>query len=199
MSVGRRRFIGAAGAGAVATTLAGCIGSGDDEGVTIGHLAPLENTQGIGSERSAELAAEEINEDGGIRDEDIEVVSANTRSDPSTAQDEASRLINQENVDLLVGTFSSEVSLNIMSDPDVLMLDEPTLGLAPVIIQDIGDALERLNEEGLTILLAEQNSTFALNHAERLSLIETGEIELSGTSAEFHDNEYVREAYVGVH
>jgi len=88
----------------------------------------------------------------------------------------------------------------LMSDPDVLMLDEPTLGLAPVIIQDIGDALEKLQAEtGLTILLAEQNSTFALTHAERLSLIETGEIELSGTHDEFHDNEYVREAYVGVH
>ncbi|WP_254522545.1 ABC transporter ATP-binding protein [Natrinema caseinilyticum] len=88
----------------------------------------------------------------------------------------------------------------LMSDPDVLMLDEPTLGLAPVIIEDIGNALETLQREsGLTILLAEQNSTFALNHAERLSLIETGEIELSGTHEEFHDNEYVREAYVGVH
>ncbi|QSW98394.1 ABC transporter ATP-binding protein [Haloterrigena alkaliphila] len=88
----------------------------------------------------------------------------------------------------------------LMSDPDLLMLDEPTLGLAPVIIQDIGEALEKLQQEtGLTILLAEQNSTFALNHAERLSLIETGEIELSGTHDEFTDNEYVREAYVGVH
>ncbi|WP_246999126.1 ABC transporter ATP-binding protein [Halosolutus gelatinilyticus] len=87
----------------------------------------------------------------------------------------------------------------LMSDPDLLMLDEPTLGLAPVIIQDISEAIERLNDEGLTILLAEQNATFALRHAERLSLIETGEIELSGSSAEFHDNEYVREAYVGVH
>ncbi|PCR89501.1 ABC transporter ATP-binding protein [Natrinema ejinorense] len=87
----------------------------------------------------------------------------------------------------------------LMSDPDMLMLDEPTLGLAPVIIQDISDALERLSDQGLTILLAEQNSTFALRHAERLSLIETGEIELAGTSEEFHGNEYVREAYVGVH
>ncbi|MFC4544322.1 ABC transporter ATP-binding protein [Halosolutus amylolyticus] len=88
----------------------------------------------------------------------------------------------------------------LMSDPDLLMLDEPTLGLAPVIIEDIGDALETLREtEDLTILLAEQNSTFALGHAERLSLIETGEIELTGTADEFHDNEYVREAYVGVH
>ncbi|ELY37324.1 ABC transporter ATP-binding protein [Natronorubrum tibetense] len=87
----------------------------------------------------------------------------------------------------------------LMSDPDMLMLDEPTIGLAPVIIQDISDAIETLQEEGLTILLAEQNSTFALRHAERLSLIETGEIELAGTSEEFHDNEYVREAYVGIH
>ncbi|SEW01902.1 ABC transporter substrate-binding protein [Natrinema salifodinae] len=113
-SVGRRTFLGAAGAGAVATTLAGCLGGGDDDGFTIGHLAPLENTQGLGSEQSAELAAKEINDDGGIRDEDVEIVSADTRSDPSTAQDEASRLINQERVDLLVGTFSSEVSVNIM-------------------------------------------------------------------------------------
>ncbi|QCC58040.1 ABC transporter ATP-binding protein [Natrinema thermotolerans] len=88
----------------------------------------------------------------------------------------------------------------LMSDPDMLMLDEPTLGLAPVIIEDIGEALEKLQkEEGLTILLAEQNSTFALNHADRLSLIETGEIELSGPHDEFTDNDYVREAYVGVH
>ncbi|WP_436343006.1 ABC transporter ATP-binding protein [Natronorubrum sp. FCH18a] len=87
----------------------------------------------------------------------------------------------------------------LMSDPEMLMLDEPTIGLAPVIIQDISEAIERLQDEGLTILLAEQNSTFALRHAERLSLIETGEIELEGTSEEFHDNEYVREAYVGVH
>ena len=87
----------------------------------------------------------------------------------------------------------------LMSDPDMLMLDEPTLGLAPVIIQDINEAIERLHDEGLTILLAEQNSTFALRHAERLSLIETGEIELAGTDEEFHNNEYVREAYVGIH
>ncbi|WP_440765620.1 ABC transporter ATP-binding protein [Natronorubrum sp. DTA7] len=87
----------------------------------------------------------------------------------------------------------------LMSDPDMLMLDEPTIGLAPVIIQDISEAIEALQDEGLTILLAEQNSTFALRHAERLSLIETGEIELAGTSEEFHDNEYVREAYVGIH
>jgi branched-chain amino acid transport system ATP-binding protein len=87
----------------------------------------------------------------------------------------------------------------LLSDPDLLMLDEPTLGLAPIIIEDISEAIERLNDQGLTILLAEQNSTFALRHAERLALIETGTIELSGSAAELRDNEYIRDAYIGVH
>ncbi|MEF8878708.1 MAG: ABC transporter ATP-binding protein [Haloarculaceae archaeon] len=86
----------------------------------------------------------------------------------------------------------------LMGDPDLLMLDEPTQGLAPVIIEDISEAMEELQDEGLTILLAEQNSTFAMNHAERLYLLETGTIELSGTDEEFKDNDYVRDAYIGI-
>jgi branched-chain amino acid transport system ATP-binding protein len=86
----------------------------------------------------------------------------------------------------------------LMGDPDLLMLDEPTQGLAPVIIEDISEAMEELQDEGLTILLAEQNSTFAMNHAERLYLIETGTIELSGTDEEFKNNDYVRDAYIGI-
>ena len=86
----------------------------------------------------------------------------------------------------------------LMSDPELLMLDEPTLGLAPTIINDISDTIERLMDEGLTILLVEQNSTFALRHAERLALIENGEIELTGTADELRDDDYIREAYVGV-
>ncbi|WP_246999118.1 ABC transporter substrate-binding protein [Halosolutus gelatinilyticus] len=112
-AIGRRTFLGVAGTGAVGATLAGCLGGEDDGAITIGHLAPLENTQGLGSDRSAQLAVEQINDDGGIRDETVELVSADTRADPSTAQDEASRLLNQENVDVLIGTFSSEVSLGI--------------------------------------------------------------------------------------
>ncbi|MEF8841600.1 MAG: ABC transporter ATP-binding protein [Haloarculaceae archaeon] len=86
----------------------------------------------------------------------------------------------------------------LMGDPDLLMLDEPTQGLAPVIIEDISEAMEELQDEGLTILLAEQNSTFAMNHAERLYLLETGTIELSGTDEEFKNNDYVRDAYIGI-
>lgn len=86
----------------------------------------------------------------------------------------------------------------LMSDPDLLMLDEPTQGLAPVIIEDISDAIEELQAHGLTILLAEQNSSFAMRHAERLYLLETGTIELAGTAEEFKDNDYVRDAYIGI-
>ncbi len=86
----------------------------------------------------------------------------------------------------------------LVGDPDLLILDEPTQGLAPVIIEDISEALEELQDAGLTILLAEQNSTFAMTHAERLYLLETGTIELSGTAEEFRENEYVRDAYIGI-
>ncbi|MFW5918195.1 MAG: ABC transporter ATP-binding protein [Haloferacaceae archaeon] len=86
----------------------------------------------------------------------------------------------------------------LMSDPELLMLDEPTLGLAPVIIDDISQAIRRLHDEGLTILLVEQNSTFALRHAERLALLENGRVELTGTAEEMKEDEYVRDAYVGV-
>ncbi len=90
------------------------------------------------------------------------------------------------------------VARGLMSNPELLVLDEPTLGLAPVIIDDISTALHRLVEEGITILLVEQNSTFALKHADRLALLENGAIELSGTASEFKENEYVRDAYIGV-
>jgi branched-chain amino acid transport system ATP-binding protein len=86
----------------------------------------------------------------------------------------------------------------LMSDPDLLMLDEPTLGLAPIIIEDISEAIEQLQEEGMTILLVEQNSTFAMAHAERLYLLERGEITRSGPAEELKEDEYIRDAYIGV-
>ena len=86
----------------------------------------------------------------------------------------------------------------LVSDPKLLILDEPTLGLAPVIINDLDDTFEQLRREGITILLAEQNTTFAMRHAERLYLLETGEISLEGPAAELQENEYIRDAYIGV-
>lgn len=86
----------------------------------------------------------------------------------------------------------------LVGDPEVLLLDEPTLGLAPVIIEDIGTALSTLQDEGMTILLAEQNANFTMEQSDRLYLLETGTIELSGTAGEFRDNDYVRDASIGV-
>jgi len=86
----------------------------------------------------------------------------------------------------------------LMSDPDLLMLDEPTLGLAPVIIEDINEAIQTLTEQGMTILLAEQNASFAMAHAERLFLLERGEIARQGSAEELKNDEYVRDAYIGV-
>ncbi len=112
---GRRAFLKATGAGAAATTLAGCLGGdGDTEGFRVGHLAPLENPLGIGSLRSAQMAVEEINEDGGIGGGDLEIIEEDTRSDSSEAQSVTEDLIQQEDVDMLIGTFASEVAQAII-------------------------------------------------------------------------------------
>jgi len=113
-SVGRRTFLGAAGAGAVTTALAGCLGGSGTDGLTIGHLAPMSNPLGIGSKRTADMAVEELNSDGGFNGEDAELITKDTRTDPSEAQSVTEELIQQENVDALVGTFNSETTQSIL-------------------------------------------------------------------------------------
>jgi branched-chain amino acid transport system ATP-binding protein len=85
----------------------------------------------------------------------------------------------------------------LMGDPDLLILDEPTIGLAPVILKDIADALDPIQERGVTILLTEQNVTFALNHADRVYLLENGEAVREGTPNELKGDDYIRESYLG--
>jgi len=85
----------------------------------------------------------------------------------------------------------------LMGDPDLLVLDEPTLGLAPVILEDISEALEEINEEGVTVLLFEQNVTFAMNHADRIYLLENGELVREGPPEELRGDDYIRESYLG--
>ena len=109
--VGRRTFLGATGAATVAT-IAGCLGD-DDDGLRIGHLAPMDNPLGVGSDRSAQMAVEELNDDGGFDGEEAEVITRDTRTEPSHAQDVTEELIQQENVQLLVGTFNSETTQSI--------------------------------------------------------------------------------------
>jgi branched-chain amino acid transport system ATP-binding protein len=85
----------------------------------------------------------------------------------------------------------------LMGDPELLILDEPTLGLAPVIIDDISEALDTILDRGVTILLAEQNVTFALNHADRIYLLENGEIAKSGSADDMKGDNYIRDTYLG--
>ena len=85
----------------------------------------------------------------------------------------------------------------LMSRPKLLMLDEPSMGLAPILVEQIFDIIKRLHEAGTTILLVEQNAQMALSIADRAYVLETGKISLSGPASELLHNDSVRKAYLG--
>jgi branched-chain amino acid transport system ATP-binding protein len=85
----------------------------------------------------------------------------------------------------------------LMSDPELLMLDEPSMGLAPILVDQIFEIIKNLNKAGTTILLVEQNAQMALSVADRAYVIETGRITLSGTGKELAQSEEVKKAYLG--
>lgn len=103
----------------------------------------------------------------------------------------------------LAGTLSGgeqqmlAVGRALMSKPKLLMMDEPSLGLAPLVVRDIFQIIRTLNQEGITILLIEQNANTALRNADYGFVLETGELPLSGAGRELLGNERVREAYLG--
>ena len=85
----------------------------------------------------------------------------------------------------------------MMAKPRLLLLDEPSLGLAPIVVREIFDALLRMNERGTTIVVVEQNATLALAAAKHAFVLETGRIVLSGPAADLRANESVRRSYLG--
>ena len=85
----------------------------------------------------------------------------------------------------------------LMSRPQLIMMDEPSLGLAPIVVQEVFDIIREINNRGTTILLVEQNANMALKAADKGYVMETGRITLSGTGAELAADEQVREAYLG--
>lgn len=85
----------------------------------------------------------------------------------------------------------------LMAKPKVLMMDEPSLGLAPLIVKDIFSIIQRIHAEGVTVLLIEQNANAALKIANRGYVLETGRITMSGTGAELLSDERVKQAYLG--
>jgi branched-chain amino acid transport system ATP-binding protein len=109
----------------------------------------------------------------------------------------------KERIEQNAGTLSGgeqqmlAISRALMSRPEVLLLDEPSLGLAPLVCHTIFEAIEQLNKQGTSVLLVEQNANAALKHSHRAYVLETGSILLSGSSTEVAANPKVREAYLG--
>ena len=103
----------------------------------------------------------------------------------------------------LAGTLSGgeqqmlAVARSLMSRPKIMMLDEPSLGLAPLVVQDIFKILQEINNEGVTILLIEQNANMALRIADKAYVLETGKITMQGSGKELLENESIKEAYLG--
>ncbi|MDQ0200946.1 ABC transporter ATP-binding protein [Neobacillus ginsengisoli] len=87
----------------------------------------------------------------------------------------------------------------LMARPRLLLLDEPSMGLAPLLVKTIFRIIEEINKSGTTILLVEQNANMALSIADRAYVIETGKIVLSGTSEELNQSDQIRSAYLGGH
>ncbi len=85
----------------------------------------------------------------------------------------------------------------LMSKPKLMMLDEPSMGLAPILVQQIFDIVKELNKAGTTILLVEQNAEMALEVADRAYVLETGKIKLSGTGKELAQSDEIKKAYLG--
>ncbi len=85
----------------------------------------------------------------------------------------------------------------LMATPKLLLLDEPSMGLSPILVQEIFSIIQEINRQGMTVLLVEQNAYMALQVATRAYVLETGRIVLSGTAAELRENPQVRAAYLG--
>jgi branched-chain amino acid transport system ATP-binding protein len=109
----------------------------------------------------------------------------------------------KERIDQVAGTLSGgeqqmlAIGRALMANPRVLLLDEPSMGLAPVLVEQIFATIVSINRQGTTILLVEQNAAMALSIAHRGYVLETGAIVLAGSSAELAGNAEVRRAYLG--
>jgi branched-chain amino acid transport system ATP-binding protein len=109
-----------------------------------------------------------------------------------------------ERITQVAGTLSGgeqqmlAIGRALMANPRLLLLDEPSMGLAPVLVEQIFDTIGDINRQGMTILLVEQNAAMALSIAHRGYVLETGSIALEGTAAQLSDNADVRRAYLGL-
>ena len=90
------------------------------------------------------------------------------------------------------------IARTLMGNPDLLLLDEPSEGLAPIVVQQLGEQIKKLRQEGMTILLCEQNSRFSLDLCDRLYILEKGEVRYQGTTEEFRKDEEAYKTYLAL-
>ena len=109
----------------------------------------------------------------------------------------------EERKNQIAGTLSGgeqqmlAISRALMSKPKLLLLDEPSMGLSPLLVDEVFDIIKEIHNQGTTILLVEQNAEKALRIADKAYVLETGNIALSGTGKELRDNDLVKKAYLG--
>lgn len=104
----------------------------------------------------------------------------------------------------LAGTLSGgeqqmlAVGRALMSNPSILLMDEPSMGLSPLLVKEIFEIIEEVHKQGITVLLVEQNAKMALSISDRAYVLETGHISMSGPAGELLNNEKVKKAYLGL-
>ena len=136
-------------------------------------------------------------------------MGAYARKDKTGLSDDLDRVFNlfprlKERVTQNGGTLSGgeqqmlAMGRALMARPNILLLDEPSMGLSPILVELIFDIIQTINKEGTTILLVEQNALMALSIANRGYVIQTGEIILTDTAAKLKSNEMVRKSYLGI-
>lgn len=136
------------------------------------------------------------------------VLGAYTRKDKDNIKEDMESIYTifprlKERENQLAGTLSGgeqqmlALGRALMSKPKLLMLDEPSLGLAPILVKDVFSVIQKIHDDGVTILLIEQNARMALKIADYAYVLETGKITLSGTGEEILKNDKVLKAYLG--
>lgn len=201
--------VGANGAGktTLMTTLAGLLSPASGEIAFEGKALPKEAYKVLGC--GICLVPERRRLYANLTVRENLLMGAYLRKDKAGIQADLERMydlfpIMRERIKQYAGTLSGgeqqmvAIARGLMSRPRILLLDEPSLGLAPIMVQTMFKAIRDINAEGVTVLLAEQNAFQALDMADHAFVLETGRVLVSGTGQELLENPLVRKAYLGV-